>query len=259
VAPAFQCAEQGAQSVRKPKGRPTPGQAEGKNAENSKLESCPPFCLISPQRTMPPRCAFTDRPGYVNTGVRSQGRKGSAHIVSAWDSLQLSKFLSFVLRHKPESIGISLDSQGWVSVDDLIAKSQTAGTHFTREDLLHVVETSDKKRFSLSAGARMIRAAQGHSVAVDLGLAPQEPPAILYHGTATRFVGAILAEGLKPGARQQVHLSAHEATAQRVGQRHGKPAILKVDALGMHRQGFKFSRSDNGVWLIDRVPPEFLS
>jgi putative RNA 2'-phosphotransferase len=174
------------------------------------------------------------------------------------DSLQLSKFLSFVLRHRPDSIGISLDSQGWVLVDDLIAKSQAAGTHFTREDLLHVVETSDKKRFSLSADTHMIRAAQGHSVSVDLGLTPQEPPPILYHGTATRFVASILAEGLKPKSRQQVHLSPDETTAQRVGQRHGKPTILKVDALTMHRQGFKFFLADNGVWLTDQVPPEFL-
>ena len=107
------------------------------------------------------------------------------------DSLQLSRFLSFVLRHRPDSIDISLDSQGWVLVDELIAKSQAGGTHFTREDLLHVVETSDKKRFSLSADAHMIRAAQGHSVNVDLGLTPQEPPTILYHGTATRFVASI--------------------------------------------------------------------
>ena len=174
------------------------------------------------------------------------------------DSLQLSKFLSFILRHRPDSIGISLDSQGWVSVDELIAKSQVAGTHFTREDLLLVVETSDKKRFSLSDDAHKIRAAQGHSVTVDLGLTPQEPPTILYHGTATRFVASILAEGLKPKSRQQVHLSPDEATAQRVGQRHGKPTILKVDALSMHRQGFKFFLADNGVWLIDQVPPEFL-
>lgn len=174
------------------------------------------------------------------------------------DSLQISKFLSFVLRHRPDSIGISLDSQGWISVDELIAKSQAAGTHFTRKDLLNVVETSDKKRFSLSADAQMIRAAQGHSVTVDLGLTPQEPPTVLYHGTATRFVASILAEGLKPKSRQQVHLSPDEATAQRVGQRHGKPTILKVDALSMHRQGFKFFRADNGVWLIDQVPPEFL-
>jgi putative RNA 2'-phosphotransferase len=176
----------------------------------------------------------------------------------AMDSTQLSKFLSFVLRHKPDSIGISLDSQGWVLVDELIAKSQAAGSHFTREELLQVVSTSDKKRFSLSPDACMIRAAQGHSVTVDLGLTPREPPAILYHGTATRFVASILVEGLKPKSRQQVHLSLDEATAQRVGERHGKPTILKVDALRMHQQGFKFFLADNGVWLIDQVPPEFL-
>ena len=172
---------------------------------------------------------------------------------------QLSKFLSYVLRHRPDSIGMMLDSQGWVLVDDLIAKSRAAGTDFTREELLHVVETSDKKRFSLSPDGAMIRAAQGHSVAVDLRLATQEPPAILYHGTATRFVNSILAEGLKPQSRQQVHLSVDEATAQRVGQRHGKPAIFKVEASRMHREGFKFFLADNGVWLIDHVPPEFLA
>jgi putative RNA 2'-phosphotransferase len=174
------------------------------------------------------------------------------------DSLQLSKFLSFVLRHRPDSIGISLDSQGWVLVDDLIAKSQAAGTPLTREGLLHVVKTSDKRRFSLSTDGQRIRAAQGHSVAVDLGLTPQEPPPFLYHGTATRFITSILAEGLKPKSRQQVHLSADEATAQRVGLRHGKPTIFRVEALKMHRQGFKFFLADNGVWLIDQVPPEFL-
>jgi putative RNA 2'-phosphotransferase len=174
------------------------------------------------------------------------------------DSIQLSKFLSFVLRHRPDSIGISLDSQGWVLVDELIAKSRAAGTQFTREDLVHVVEASDKKRFSLSADEHRIRAAQGHSIRVDLGLTQQEPPTILYHGTAIRFVSSILAEGLRPKSRQQVHLSPDESTAQRVGQRHGKPAVLKVDALRMHQQGFKFFLADNGVWLIDQVPPEFL-
>jgi putative RNA 2'-phosphotransferase len=175
------------------------------------------------------------------------------------DSTELSKFLSFVLRHKPDSIGLALEPQGWVSVDELIAKSHAAGTRFTREQLLHVVETSEKKRFSLSVDSQLIRAAQGHSVNVDLGLILKEPPAILYHGTATRFVSSILAEGIKPQSRQQVHLSADEATARRVGERHGKPSILKIDALSMYRQGFKFFQSDNGVWLIDRVPPEFLS
>ncbi|QOZ45371.1 RNA 2'-phosphotransferase [Bradyrhizobium sp. CCBAU 53340] len=172
---------------------------------------------------------------------------------------QLSKFLSLVLRHQPEAIGLVLDSQGWAGTDDLIAKANAAGTEFGRDDLLRVVAESDKKRFSLSADAHRIRAAQGHSVSVELGLAAQEPPSVLYHGTATRFVEAILSEGLKPQARQQVHLSSDEATAERVGQRHGKPHIFKVDADGMHAKGFKFFRADNGVWLTDHVPPEFLA
>ena len=175
------------------------------------------------------------------------------------DPTQLSKFLSFVLRHKPETIGLVLDAEGWAGIDDLIAKANAAGTRFTRNDLLHVVATSDKKRFSMSADGLSIRAAQGHSVSVELGLPPKAPPATLYHGTATRFVEAILSEGLKPQARQQVHLSLDEITAHRVGQRHGKPVIFKVDALRMHAQGFKFFRADNGVWLTDHVPPEFLS
>jgi len=171
---------------------------------------------------------------------------------------QFSKFLSFVLRHKPDSIGLVLDQQGWASIEDLIAKGNAAGTSFSRADLLDVVATSDKKRFSLSDDGQRIRAAQGHSVTVDLGLLPREPPSVLYHGTATRFVDAILSEGLKPQARQQVHLSADEATAYRVGQRHGKPAIFKVGAGHMHSKGFVFFIADNGVWLTDLVPPEFL-
>lgn len=174
-------------------------------------------------------------------------------------SIQLSKFLSLVLRHKPDAIGLKLDPQGWALIDELLTKGNDSGTQFNREDLLRVVETSDKKRFSISDDGQRIRAAQGHSVTVELGLLPQEPPSILYHGTATRFIDAILSEGLKPQARQQVHLSADEATAHRVGQRHGKPAIFKVEALRMHAQGFKFFLSDNGVWLTDHVPPEFLT
>ncbi|WP_063683362.1 RNA 2'-phosphotransferase [Bradyrhizobium stylosanthis] len=175
------------------------------------------------------------------------------------DQVQLSKFLSFVLRHKPDEIGLTLGAEGWVNIDELVEKANAAGTTFDRADLLGVVASSDKKRFSLSADGLMIRAAQGHSVAVELGLPPREPPSILYHGTATRFVDAILGEGLKPQARQQVHLSSDEATAQRVGQRHGKPHIFRVDAGGMHAKGLKFYRADNGVWLTDHVPPEFLN
>lgn len=175
------------------------------------------------------------------------------------DPVHLSKFLSFVLRHKPDAIGLTLDPQGWTSIDELIAKSNAAGTRLSREDLLHVVETSDKKRFSISADGLRIRAAQGHSVAVELGSPAQEPPTTLYHGTATRFVDSILSEGLKSQARQQVHLSADETTARCVGQRHGQPVILKIEALRMHAQGFKFYCADNGVWLTDQVPPEFLT
>jgi len=174
-------------------------------------------------------------------------------------NLQLSKFLSLVLRHKPDAIGITLDPQGWATIDELIAKSDASGTSFNRDDLLQVIETSDKKRFSLSEDGQRIRAAQGHSVIVDLGLSPREPPSVLYHGTATQFVDSIMSEGLKPRARQQVHLSIDETIAYRIGQRHGKPAILKVEALCMHTKGFRFYLADNGVWLTDEVPPEFLS
>lgn len=175
------------------------------------------------------------------------------------DPVQLSKFLSFVLRHKPDAIGLTLDQQGWARIDELIAKGNAAGTTFSRDDLQQLVLSSDKQRFSISEDGLRIRAAQGHSVSVELGLTPQEPPAVLYHGTATRFVDSILAAGLLPQSRQQVHLSADEETARLVGQRHGKPAIFKVEALRMHAQGLKFYLSDNGVWLTDQVPPEFLA
>src|ERR1700760_4379219 len=179
------------------------------------------------------------------------------HLMPA-DPVQLSKFLSFVLRHKPDAIGLVLDTEGWASIDDLIAKGNASGTRFGRDDLLNVVATSDKKRFSLSPDGLRIRAAQGHTVPVELGLAPREPPPVLYHGTAARFVEAILGQGLKPPSRQQVHLSLDEVTAHRVGQRHGKPVIFKIDAARMHAQGFKFYVADNGVWLTYEVPPEFL-
>jgi putative RNA 2'-phosphotransferase len=175
------------------------------------------------------------------------------------DRTQLSKFFSFVLRHKPDAIGLTLDTQGWAHIDELIERGNASGTQFNRDDVQQVVETSDKKRFSISTDGQRIRAAQGHSVTVELGLLPREPPSVLYHGTATRFVDSILSEGLRPQDRQHVHLSIDEATAQRVGQRHGKPVVFKVEALHMHAKGFKFFLADNGIWLTDQVPPEFLS
>jgi putative RNA 2'-phosphotransferase len=193
----------------------------------------------------------------VPRAERLAGHEGKAPMPPI--PLKLSKFLSYVLRHKPDAIALTLDPQGWVSIDELIARSEAAGTRFDREDLLHVVETDDKKRYSVSVDGGRIRAVQGHSVAIELGLPPQEPPTMLYHGTATRFLDSILAEGLKPQSRQQVHLSADEVTARRIGQRHGKPAILTVEARRMHMAGFKFYVAENGVWLTDRVPPEFLA
>ena len=175
------------------------------------------------------------------------------------DSIQLSKFLTFILRHRPDAIGLSLDSNGWARIDELIEKSKGTRTPFNRDDLLHVVRTSNKKRFSISVDGVRIRAAQGHSVLVDLGLQPEEPPLLLFHGTAVQFIDSILREGLISGKRRQVHLSRDEATALQVGQRHGKAVIIEVDALRMHKMGYKFYASENGVWLTDQVPPEFLT
>ena len=172
---------------------------------------------------------------------------------------QKSKFLSLVLRHAPETIGMSLDVEGWVAVDTLLAKAAEYGQPITRDELHQIVAQSDKKRFSLSEDGKRIRAAQGHSVPVSLGLDPVAPPETLYHGTAVKNLAAIRAEGLIPGKRQQVHLSADVETATGVGMRHGKPHVLCVAAGQMHANGTKFSQADNGVWLTDHVSPAYLA
>ncbi|WP_295861700.1 RNA 2'-phosphotransferase [uncultured Xanthomonas sp.] len=172
----------------------------------------------------------------------------------------ISKFLSFVLRHEPQAAGITLDSEGWAEVDALIAGAARSGWTLDA-DLIHaVVDSSDKKRFALSEDGRRIRAVQGHSTeSVAIQYDAKVPPEFLYHGTATRFLDAILAEGLRAGQRHHVHLSQDIATATTVGQRHGKPVVLKVEALRMHQQGFAFFQADNGVWLTQAVPSSFLS
>lgn len=169
-----------------------------------------------------------------------------------------SKFLSLVLRHKPEEIGLRMDAHGWARVDDLLRKMKKAGRRLSREELIHIVATNDKKRFTLSEDGRKIRAAQGHSIAVDLALKAREPPAKLYHGTASANLDAIFSQGLRPGNRQQVHLSLDPETALRVGRRHGKPVVLRVNSAAMHGAGYVFYRADNGVWLTDAVPPAYL-
>ena len=174
------------------------------------------------------------------------------------DLVKASKFLSLVLRHKPEQIGLTLDREGWARVDELIERARPHGMLLTREIIAEVVRTSDKQRFALDEARECIRANQGHSVEVDLGLEPIAPPAVLFHGTAKTSVASIRETGLHAAQRQHVHLSPDEATAIRVGQRHGRPAVLRIDAAGMHVAGHRFFRSTNGVWLTDSVPTEFI-
>ncbi|RNF84301.1 RNA 2'-phosphotransferase [Montanilutibacter psychrotolerans] len=169
-----------------------------------------------------------------------------------------SKFLSLVLRHKPEEIGLSLDAEGWAELDQLIQLASDKGIALTRELVLEIVSTSDKKRFVVDPTGERIRANQGHSIKVDLGLTPQQPPGTLFHGTATRFAASIRESGLLPGARQHVHLSSAETTARDVGARHGSPVVLIVNAVDMHRDGHEFFLSANGVWLANAVPPRYL-
>jgi putative RNA 2'-phosphotransferase len=171
---------------------------------------------------------------------------------------QISKFLSLVLRHQPETIGLRLDGQGWARVEELLDACEKSGTPLTRVYLEHIVATSDKKRFSFSDDRLYIRANQGHSVQVDLGYEPQEPPSTLYHGTARRFLESIRREGLNKGRRHHVHLSSDEVTAVKVGSRHGKPIVLKINSGQMHLDGYAFHLSENGVWLTDHVPPDYI-
>jgi putative RNA 2'-phosphotransferase len=171
-------------------------------------------------------------------------------------TVKVSKYLSKHLRHQPERIGLTLDEAGWVEIDELIAACAAHGFRFTRDELDHVVAANDKKRFAID-GTR-IRASQGHSIEVDLGLDPAVPPSYLYHGTVARSLDAIRAEGLRPMNRHDVHLSADRETATRVGARRGRPVVLSVDAGAMHRDGHVFHLSANGVWLTKSVPPRYL-
>lgn len=169
-----------------------------------------------------------------------------------------SKFISLVLRHRPEAIGLTLDAEGWADIETLIRLSQSRHP-LTRALIDRAVATNNKQRFAISEDGRRIRARQGHSIAVELGLAPVAPPERLYHGTAARSVEAIRREGLSKRRRQHVHLSADVDTATRVGARHGKPVVLTVRADAMAAAGFAFFRSENGVWLTDAVPPQFIA
>lgn len=170
----------------------------------------------------------------------------------------ISKFMSLVLRHQPEQIGLTLDEHGWAHTQELIEKINLYGIGIDLQMLRTIVATNDKKRFAFNEDQSMIRASQGHSLEVDLQLETAVPPEFLYHGTATRFVDQILLEGLKKQQRHHIHLSPVKTTALDVGGRHGKPVILKVAAGRMHEAGYPFYISANGVWLADEIPAAFL-
>lgn len=168
-----------------------------------------------------------------------------------------SKFISKVLRHEPESVGLTLEPGGWLPVTDLLAGLATAGTRVTREELDEIVANCEKQRFAFDDTGEKIRANQGHSTEVDLRLDEAEPPAELFHGTPQATVAVILREGLLKMARHHVHLSVDTITATKVGQRRGKPVILVVHAAKMRADGRVFYLSANGVWLVEHVPPEY--
>lgn len=174
------------------------------------------------------------------------------------DVVRLSKRLSNWLRHNPEAIGVTMDGAGWVLVEDLMHQAAAHGRGFSREQLDRVVAENNKRRFEFDDSGTLIRARQGHSVPVDLGYEPAEPPPVLYHGTGERTLGLIWNEGLRPMNRHAVHLSVDVETAHNVGSRHGKPAVLAVDAARMRADGYTFYVTGNGVWLADAVPVEYL-
>lgn len=174
------------------------------------------------------------------------------------DLVKASRFLSLVLRHKPHAIGLELAPAGWADIDTLIARAAAHGVDLTHDALVLIVAGNDKQRFALDDTGRRIRASQGHSIDVDLGLAPRVPPALLFHGTARASLPAIRAEGLTPQRRRHVHLSRDPTTAHKVGSRHGKSVVLGVRAGAMQAAGKTFYLSANGVWLTAAVAPAFI-
>jgi putative RNA 2'-phosphotransferase len=174
------------------------------------------------------------------------------------DLKHISKFLSLVLRHQPEKICIVLDENGWADVDELLSKMTAVGTIINKEILNEVVITNDKQRFTFNGNQTKIRASQGHSVKIELGLIQQPPPELLYHGTASQFISSIKMEGLQKMQRTHVHLSADIETAQKVGSRRGKPVIITVQSDQMYKDRFQFFLSENGVWLTNHVPSAYI-
>ena len=192
--------------------------------------------------------------------AHAQNRKLENDLSGARNTATLSKFLCLILRHKPETIRLTLDGCGWASIDDIARLSgANGGPTFTAESILGIARDCHGRRFSVSDDNLRIRANQGHSIPINLGLEPVIPPPVLYHGTSVWSVVTIMAKGLSPMARQYVHLSTEAAKAKKVGSRHGKPAVLAINAREMSQIGYHFFVAENGVWLTERVPPEFIT
>lgn len=173
---------------------------------------------------------------------------------------KIGKLMALVLRHRPDALGLEMDEHGWVRTDDLIEKINGTNQYVLDMDLLEeIVRTDSKQRYSFNDDKTLIRANQGHSIPVDVGLVQATPPDILYHGTATRFTESIDSQGLLPQSRLYVHLSQDADTATNVGRRHGTPVVYQVDCQAMLRDGYEFFKSENGVWLTKEVPARYLS
>lgn len=174
------------------------------------------------------------------------------------EQIRISKLMSFGLRHHPEKLGIQLDEHGWTDCEALCAAVRKRYPGFAMEDMRKIVSEDEKQRYSFSTDGTRIRANQGHSIPVDVELSQCEPPRYLFHGTGEKSASAILQEGLKPMSRLYVHLSWDTETARKVGMRHGRPVIFRIDAERMYRDGYVFFLSSNQVWLTKAVPPEYL-
>ena len=198
------------------------------------------------------------RPGHTGSGregasMKTKNNRQDDPLTSA------SKFLALVLRHKPEEAGIELDGNGWADVCEMLDGMRQAGCRIDRQMLERIVQEDAKGRYAFNEDHTKIRARQGHSIPVDVGLSKSVPPDILWHGTGEKFSGSIDKKGLIPKSRLYVHLSKDRNTARDVGSRHGKPVLYRVDAAQMHRDGHAFFLSENNVWLVKAVPPEYLS
>lgn len=174
------------------------------------------------------------------------------------DLQSISKYMSLILRHKPEVIGICIDEHGWANVEKLIQGIAKNNPGFNMEALEEIIKTDNKQRYSFNDDKTLIRANQGHSIQVDVELEEKEPPNVLYHGTGEKYVTSIDKNGLIPKSRLYVHLSRDIETARAVGKRHGKEIIYSVNSAQMHKDGYKFYLSKNGIWLTKKVPMKYL-